>query len=382
VIFAHSNFPGDSLLPLRILRGRSGFLGVQTFFVLSGFLITTLMLREVQRTGGLHLGHFYLRRALRIVPVYTAYLLFVAILQATGQVQLAGRHWLSAVTYTVNLLPGSTPWALCHFWSLCVEEHFYLLWPLLMALLPLRWCRWAVPIGMFAVLGLRCFVLLAYPGAAVDLLTFTRIDDVAAGCGLAFLAHDGVWRSRLSALASSLRCRVLLVLAFLVSQIVCSNLIGARLFSHVPLQFAIALANDVNVLTIAVLMWFVVMCPACFWGRLLNHPLAVWLGVLSYSAYLWHLPLCERAPAWLGAFPQNIVFIFAAALFSYTLIEKPFLSLKDRLGADKRDRQRKEPCREDQLRYRAECEPRKLEEVRRGLQAMEPRSLDPVGKSP
>jgi peptidoglycan/LPS O-acetylase OafA/YrhL len=70
--------------------------------------------------------------------------------------------------------------------------------------------------------------------------------------------------------------------------------------------------------------------PDGFWGRLLNHPLAVSLGVLSYSAYLWHLPLCERAPLWMGSFPQNLLLIFAAAWLSYRLIEKPFLSLKDR----------------------------------------------------
>ena len=165
VIFAHSNFPGDHLLPLRMLRGRSGFLGVQIFFVLSGFLITTLMLREVRRTGRLHLGHFYLRRALRIVPVYVSYLALVGVLQFFRADHLSGFHWLARATYTVNFLPGSMPGPISHFWSLCVEEHFYLLWPLLMAALPLSSCRRAVPVCLAAVFGLRWFLLAAWPGA-------------------------------------------------------------------------------------------------------------------------------------------------------------------------------------------------------------------------
>jgi peptidoglycan/LPS O-acetylase OafA/YrhL len=335
VIFAHSHFPGDHLLPLRVLRGRSGFLGVQVFFVLSGFLITTLMLREIRRTGKLSLGGFYIRRALRIVPVYTAYLLLVALLQATGHVRLDGRHWLAALTYTVNLLPGSTPWALCHFWSLCVEEHFYLLWPLLVALLPMTWCRKAVPLCLSAALLLRFGLLLLRPGAAIDLLTFTRIDDIAVGCGLAFLAHDDFRRAWLDRFVASRRALAGLLAFFLASQVVCSNLVGGLFLPRGALELSVSLANTVNSLTISVLMWLVLNRPGCFGGRLLNHSLAVWLGVVSYSAYLWHLPVCEWAPAWMGSFPQNLLFIFAAAALSWTCIEKPFLSLKDRLAGQK-----------------------------------------------
>jgi peptidoglycan/LPS O-acetylase OafA/YrhL len=307
---------------------------VQVFFVLSGFLITTLMLREVRRTGRLHLGHFYLRRALRIVPVYLSYLSFVAVFQSTGQVHLQTGNWIAAATYTVNLVPGPIPSLLSHFWSLCVEEHFYLLWPLLMALLPLHACRRAVLVCLAGALVARWVVLLAFPRAAVDLLTFTRIDDIAFGCGLAFLAHDRVWRARLDRLTASGRSLSLMCAGFLVAQVLFSHQIGGRLLPGAALPIGIGLANDVNAFTIAVFMWYVLTRPEGFWGRLLNHPVAVLLGVLSYSAYLWHLPLCEKTPAWLGSFPQNLPVIFAAAWLSYRLIEKPFLSLKDRLAAD------------------------------------------------
>jgi peptidoglycan/LPS O-acetylase OafA/YrhL len=330
VIFAHSRFPGDDILVFRMLRGRCGFLGVQIFFVLSGFLITTLMLREVQRTGRLHLGYFYLRRALRIVPVYVTYLAFVGLLQAAGFVRIGWGDWLAAATWTVNLMPRSISWAMSHFWSLCVEEHFYLLWPLLMAVLPLHACRRAVPVCLLGVLGMRWLVRIAFPGAAIDLLTFTRIDDIAFGCGLAFVAQDAAWRTRLERINGSGRWLTILLASCLVSQVVFSNVIGSRLLPRIPLAIGIGLANDINAVTIVVLMWFVLTRPGSLWGRPLNHPLMVTLGVLSYSAYLWHVVFCEQAPSWIGAFPQNLVFIFAAAWCSYRLIEKPFLTLKDR----------------------------------------------------
>jgi peptidoglycan/LPS O-acetylase OafA/YrhL len=334
VIFAHSSFYGDDLLALRMLRGRSGFLGVQIFFVLSGFLITTLMLREVQRSGRLHLGNFYLRRALRIVPVYAAYLVLVLLLQAAGQVRLADYQWAAALTWTVNLVPGKAPWALSHFWSLCVEEHFYLLWPLLMVALPPRWCRRAVPLCLAGAFLLRWVLLLVDPKATIDLLTWTRIDDIAVGCGLAFLAREAHWRHRLQRLAGSGWRLALLLAVFTASQVVCSRVVGGRLLRPGALEGAIAVANTINSLTVAVLMWLMLTRPGSLPGRVLNHPVAVTLGVLSYSAYLWHLPLCEKGPAWMVAFPQNLVFIFAAALASYKLIEQPFLRLKDRLGAE------------------------------------------------
>jgi peptidoglycan/LPS O-acetylase OafA/YrhL len=336
VIFAHSGFPGDHLLPLRAARGRAGFLGVQVFFVLSGFLITTLMLREVRRTGRLHLGRFYLRRALRIVPVYTAYLLLVALLQAAGQVHLSAGRWLGALSYTVNLQPGPMPWPISHFWSLCVEEHFYLLWPLLVGLLPMAACRRAVPVCLAGVFLARWALLLLWPGAPVDLLTVTRIDDIAVGCGLAFVANDDVWRARLTRLTTSRLAMGLLLLGFLTAQVVCSRVVGGRLLAGGLLEFAVAAGNDVNAFTIAVLMWAVLARPGGRCGRLLEHPAVVTVGVLSYSAYLWHLPLCEKGPAWLAAFPQNLLPVFALAAASYALIERPFLSLKDRFGGEGR----------------------------------------------
>ncbi len=333
VIYAHGCFPGDHLTPVPMLKGRCGFLGVQIFFVLSGFLITTLMLREIQRNGRIQVGHFYLRRGLRIIPVFAAYLVVLAILEACGMVHLQSRHWWAAATYTVNFLPRPLPMSISHLWSLCVEEHFYLLWPLILAALPPRWCFRAIPACLVLAFAVR-WGLLAFSDAAVDLLTFTRIDDIAVGCGLAYLARSPAARRWLDWLASFPRL-VLLLLLFVASGVCLSRTVGSSLLPPAALPLGLALSNDVNVLTIAVLMWAVLIRPHGFCGRLLNHPAAVHLGVLSYSIYLWHvLFMMHEEPAWLCAFPQYLFFIFVAATMSYRWIEKPFLMWKDRLSGE------------------------------------------------
>jgi peptidoglycan/LPS O-acetylase OafA/YrhL len=334
VVYAHGHFCGDHLALLHGFKGRCGFLGVQIFFVLSGFLITSLMLREIQGTGRVHLGHFYLRRALRIIPVYAVYLLLLAILNACGAARFDGRQWLAAVTYTVNFLPHPLPLAMSHLWSLCVEEHFYLLWPLLMVIFPPQWRIRAIPMCLATAFVAR-WILLAFSDAPIDLLTFTRIDDIAVGCGLAYLARSPASRPWLHWFTSSRRLALLLLL-FAASQICLSRMVGSFLLPPAALYFGLALANDVNTLTIAAFMWTVLTRPDSFWGRLLNHPAAVRLGVLSYSIYLWHVLLCTRVePAWLCSFPQNFLFVFFAATLSYRWIESPFLAWKDSLTADR-----------------------------------------------
>ena len=147
VLYAHADIPGHSAFMLAAIKGRCGFLGVQLFFVLSGFLITALMLRERERTGGVSRAGFYMRRALRILPAYIAYLAVVAIMPPMADHRLTRSDWLSALTYTVNFHPLPLPMAISHAWSLSVEEHFYLLWPLVLAAGSLQsaaslvWCR-------------------------------------------------------------------------------------------------------------------------------------------------------------------------------------------------------------------------------------------------
>jgi peptidoglycan/LPS O-acetylase OafA/YrhL len=203
-----------------------------------------------------------------------------------------------------------------------------------MALLPQRLCARAIP-ACLALSFLARWILLAVSDAPIDLLTFTRIDDIVVGCGLAYLSRSPASRRWLDEFVSFRRLALLLVL-FSASQVCLSRTAGSSLLPPAVLHFGLALANDVNTLTIAALMWAVLTQPGCFWHRPLNHPAAVHLGVLSYSIYLWHVLFTTREdPAWLCSFPQNLLFIFIAATLSYRWIEAPFLAWKERLAGDR-----------------------------------------------
>ena len=134
VVVCHLAQTVDNPLPGPRTWYFKGAVGVDIFFAISGFLITTLLLRETERSGTVSISRFYLRRALRILPAFWVYIAVLALFDHVGWVHLMSRDWIAAITYTVNFfLPTAFP--VRHIWSLSVEEHFYLIWPLLFALL-------------------------------------------------------------------------------------------------------------------------------------------------------------------------------------------------------------------------------------------------------
>jgi len=114
----------------------NGHLGVTVFFVLSGFLITLLLVKEEHRCGQISLTSFYGRRFIRILPVYFTYLLVVFLLDLATDMEMSPQRYASAFTFTNNVFFGG--WIEGHLWSLSVEEQYYLLWPLVLVFLPRR----------------------------------------------------------------------------------------------------------------------------------------------------------------------------------------------------------------------------------------------------
>src|ERR1700678_2280156 len=168
-----------------------GSLGVRFFFVISGFLITWLMLVEGRRNGTVNLKHFYVRRALRILPVYAAFFVVLLVLQMSTTFHLNARSWFGNLTFTTNIV-GSASWTNGHLWSLAEEEQFYLLWPALFVLssastrMRTAALILAVPIlacPVIRVLGyLRKMPPIFYRGMGI---TFS--DSLAVGCAAAIL---------------------------------------------------------------------------------------------------------------------------------------------------------------------------------------------------
>jgi peptidoglycan/LPS O-acetylase OafA/YrhL len=329
VLFAHAHqtrgFPSAHWLKA---IGEHAAVGVEIFFVISGFLITTLMLREIDRGGSLGIRRFYLRRVLRIMPAYACLLGVVALMCLLGATHLSRSDWLAATTYTVNFLPHPA-WDIGHAWSLSIEEHFYLLWPLAMAVGGAVFSR-RLAVGIIGgCFLLRWVVLLAFPkySAMAELWTFTRLDTIAFGCLLALLIRDPLWRQKLSRLADN---SLLIAAAFI-------GLIISLALSSVSGKFDVGISFSANALCITFLVWAMIRHSQSRVGKFLNGRVLTAIGVGSYSLYLWQQIFLDRGKSeWVYRFPQNLLLAAAAAAISYFLIEKPFLILKDRISRPSR----------------------------------------------
>lgn len=295
-------------------------LGVIVFFVISGFLITSLLLAEHEANGRVSLKLFYARRTIRIFPAAFAYIGVVGLLSAAGLIETAAREYWHAVTYTVNYMPGGS-WYFRHLWSLGVEEQFYLFWPFAFTTLGPRRSRWAIAavlaIGPAARLA-SGFLLRGTP--YVDLRMFPMVGDcLAAGCLLASLRpwlESRQWYLRLFHPAYS---------AGLLATVLLLN----RYLEHTPVR---VLGQSVMNLALAVLIHRSVYRSGDAVGAILNWKPLAQIGVLSYSFYLWQqLFLNRSSEAWFAAFPQNLGLAIAAGCLSYVVVEKPLLSLRHRL---------------------------------------------------
>lgn len=302
-------------IPLLHGIGKVGAIGVEVFFVLSGFLITTLMLREQDRTGELNLTGFYWRRLLRIAPAYVALLLAVAALQWVGVSHLERRDWFAAITMTMNFVHRSG-WELGHAWSLSIEEHFYLLWPLAFVLTPRKWHVAQLAICIAFCFVARWIVLIAFPEwtPMSENWTFTRLDTIALGCLLAFVARQRTWRDRLDRVTACWPGILLLLVASLA-------------VSNLSAKWTVGIAFLLNGVCIALLVWTAARrSPKWLNGRAISV-----IGVGSYSLYLWQqLFLNPQRDSWVTAYPQNLVLTTLTALASFWIVEIPFLRWKDR----------------------------------------------------
>jgi len=304
VLFTHitSHFP-HSILHVRFLRMVSaglGYFGVTTFFVISGFLITKLLLNERERTGRVSLGGFYRRRAVRILPAFLLYVAFVVYFGHPTVVQQ-----LYALTFTTSFAFEHAYRPLQQLWSLSVEEQFYLVWPLLMArnlLNARRACWWA----MIACPVLRLLLKL-YGYRGYSILGPAILDSLAAGCLLAFY-HDKVrnWVRRLLPSGLFFVCACI---ATVCVALVLYRLGVVLLFGVVPCMLAATIAAAIERK-----------------DPVLNAGPLAWSGRLSYSLYLWQQPmLLMDGP--LDVVAVRLPLAFLAALISYRFVEQPALRM-------------------------------------------------------
>ncbi|HLY42606.1 MAG TPA: acyltransferase [Terracidiphilus sp.] len=330
VILSHTK----SLLPAALVNSGlfrysigGGLHGVQVFFVISGYLITTLLLREFDRTGDISLRRFYARRTLRIFPPFYIYLGVLAALWVARLAPEDPSTFLAAATCTIIYHPNPQGWLVEHAWSLSIEEQFYLLWPLMLLIAYRRKVAVRVAISVLSVMPiLRAVVCLTGSHAATEhsrlLVNSGAIDMLMIGCLLALVRNGARWQRWFELKANAWLVIVLLALGLVIVPYAAAKLSGSALV------LVIAFGYTITALAIGALLEYVVRRPRSIAGSILNRPVLRHLGVISYSLYLWQ-QLFTANPARFGVF--TCALILAAAELSFWIVERPVMRLRARL---------------------------------------------------
>jgi peptidoglycan/LPS O-acetylase OafA/YrhL len=277
LIVVLSHFTGGHLIP--------GGLGVTLFFFISGYLITNILAAELETTGTIAIGAFYVRRFRRLAPALLAMIAVVSIWYQVSRGAVVPQQITAAVLYYMNyytLAGGDLSMPLGVLWSLAVEEHYYLIFPLLLLL------GWRNKYRMFFILAAACVAVLCWRTVLVlgfhaseyrtFMATDTRIDSILFGALLAILPF-----TTMKSLASYVDRPVVLVSAtglLLASLLIRSDAFRETLrytlqgIAFIPIFYAIRFSTRL-----------------VFVKRALSFPPSVWLGKISYSLYLWHFPV-------------------------------------------------------------------------------------------
>lgn len=309
-------------------------LGVQIFFVISGYLITKLLLLEREKTGKINIRDFYIRRALRIFPVFFLYILVLIILKYSlvPDIFTDYKLILFAVLYLWNYkqyfikesVTDHGNFHMAHFWSLSMEEQFYLLWPVVFIKNNKERLIKITIIMMFIIPVIRVAGYFLMPGSRAEatIMLHTAGDTIIMGCFGALLEQTACFKERLIKILSS-NLLIIVVFGFLF---IISPLLGI----HLKGIYTLTVGQSLNNLCILILLFWTVYIPSRI-SSVLNSKVLVHIGVLSYSLYIWQaIFMSHKINFWTNHFPQNIFFSFAAGFISYYLIEKPILRLKNR----------------------------------------------------
>ncbi len=319
-------------LSVKFLTG--GGVGVELFFTLSGFIITSILLSDSGDSGRLHFGYFYVRRFVRLTPPLVAMVVVVVIVTF---IQLRHNHPFmhetlsglpSVLTYTQNWVRatngGTGLGMFAHTWSLGVEEQFYLAWPALVWLSHRRWDRRGVLylslFGALVALILRCALYNGGAGAArVYYGADTQMDLLLLGSALAVALL--LWPR---AIARASRLSVVPGVTFL------SYVVAA----HPEGQFRHTWGLTVVGLSSCALIAYLVTYPTGRVSRVLGSAPLAWLGSISYAAYLWHYPVNIVVNNLMVPSTFATVLVLGSTLLladaSARLIERPIQRWRDR----------------------------------------------------
>jgi len=315
-------------------------LGVDIFFVLSGYIITRKFIEEREKSSTIDLGSFYIRRAFRILPLVCAYLGTLCIISLF--VNLLDFHW-SEVAGSLfffrnyQLAAMQRGFYTTHFWSLSIEEHFYLLWPALFLWLGNRRSLWFAGIGaagcslwrLYDCTHPHSWIGKYLPGPDNfyrQIRTDARFDGLLLGCALAIVLSRPAVRS------------------FILRNIPKEAPLIAGFLLGLNIERTHGWPTLSSYLIVCIMVGSTLVVEEGLTHNWLNSRPMVWIGTVSYSAYVWQeLFMTRPGPSlsplgFLAYFPYNLVAVFAISAVSYYFIERPCIEQGRRLLARRKER--------------------------------------------
>lgn len=310
-----------------------GDIGVEIFFVLSGFLITTLLLKERLKEGRVSFKNFYIRRALRILPVAYLFLILLVFLNYLLKLNISSGSFFASAFYVKNLhFNFTSDWYSAHFWTLSVEEQFYIIFPLFLVYKLDSY----VKVTYFLVLVIPILQFLGYNNIgifysnyAIHKSIFLLINlfgngstSILIGSLLSILMFKGLLLTKTLKINHSLSF-VIFIIA-IIFRVTCINFVDSTYLTSTIFSIAIALV-----------IFLCLINNSDFLSRLLKNKMLTTLGVLSYSLYIWQQIFLYKQP-WANSFKYsdslflNIPALFIVAYLSYHFYELKFLKLKEK----------------------------------------------------
>ena len=319
VLFSHCAL--SSGFPYRYAHLASfGAVGLIFFFVISGFLITTLLLNEEVNNGKISVTNFYIRRVFRIVPILLLYVLFIWLWKNIEKPGVKYTDIIHALSFTINFSTTRVPWFFVHLWTLSVEEQFYISFPIIFILF-----RKHLKLMLFVLIAYSCItraIVYEFPAYQTILMAqyFSVANTIMLGALGAVLLFENPQLLNLKLFRSY------------VLQITAASLIVLSLYFTSKKWIGVMMLPFGNlIISVAILFLIIVYIKPSdsLVYKFLNNKIVTHIGILSYSIYIWQQFFTWGSLQFIWrTFPYSLPCIYAVALASHYLWEQPFLKIR------------------------------------------------------
>lgn len=328
VVLGHSKFTTSetSLYNQFVSTFIYAALGVKIFFVLSGFLITSLLIKEFIKNKKVNFKFFFIKRTLRIFPVLYLYILTIFVLNNIYGLNLKSDYFLGPLLYINNFNIFESTWLTGHTWSLAVEEQFYIIWPFVFYFMSLKaWLFCIILLCAIPFLNVWWYYNPNY--YQITLGPFLKeADAIFTGSLIAQLSFKGFFSKKQKLWTNKAVVPLSILIILTIYYFMSRGMLGIVLlpFGSTMVNFLIGFLLLQSILNSHTVIY-----------RLLNQNFMIKIGIISYSLYIWQQLFIIPSKIYPGfsnwsAFPLNILFAFLMAYISYHYYERYFLKMKNK----------------------------------------------------